>query len=90
MIQKALKLVGSLNNETYLSGVSLDWITPFKFESDGHACAISFLEMRLWDNENDDREWSKNNNNEKEPLRDFIIREAKKVLADINIRLALI
>jgi len=86
MIQEALKLVESLNNETYLDGVSLDWIVPFKFESDGYICYISFLGFILWDDDNDGREWKEDD--EKEPLREFIIREAKKILADINIRLA--
>ena len=85
MIQEALELVESLNNETYLDGKSLDYIMPFNFESDGHTCAISFLGITLWDDDNDDREWLEGD--EVEPLRDFIIREAKKILVDINTRL---
>jgi hypothetical protein len=90
MIQEALKLVESLNNETFLDGVSLECIEPFNFESNGYQCKISFLGIALWDDDNDDREWLEDNDDEKEPLRNFIIRETKKVLADINKRVALI
>ena len=90
MIQEALKLVESLNNETFLDGVSLEWIEPFNFESNGYQCKISFLGIILWDDDNDDREWLEDNDDKKEPLRNFIIREAKKVLADMNKRVALI
>jgi len=86
MIQEALKLVDSLNTESYLDGVNLEWLTPFTFESDGKNCAISFMEVQIWDNENDGREWREED--EQEPLKDFVIREAKKILADLNIRLA--
>lgn len=88
MKQEALKLVESLNNETFLDGVSLEWIEPFTYESNGYQCKISFLGVSLWNNANDDREWM--DDDEKEHLRKFIVREAKKILADINRRLALI
>jgi len=86
MQQAALKLVESLNNETFLDGRSFGWIEPFTFESTGVHCGISFLGVTLWDCDSDEREWI--GDDEQEPLRDFIIRQAKEILADINVRMA--
>ena len=88
-MKEAFKLVQTLNNETFLDNMYLDWVEPFTYLSDGNQCKISFLDIAIWDDDNDDREWI-NDGDEKEPLRDFIITETKKVLVDINKRISLI
>ncbi len=79
-----LKLVESLNNETFIDGKCIEHIEPFHFESNGYLWKISFMGIDLISTDNDDREWIKD---EREPLRDFVIKEAKKILLDITTRM---
>ncbi len=80
-----LKIVESLNNETFIDGRSMEYIEPFNFESNGYLWKISFMGVDLISSDNDEREWL--NDDEQESLRDFLIRESKKVLLDITVRM---
>ena len=82
---EALKLVESLNNETFIDGRCIEEIEPFNFESNGYLWKISFMGVDLISTDNDDREWLEDD--KRETLRDFVIREAKKVLLDITTRM---
>jgi hypothetical protein len=81
---ECLELVESLNDETFIDGRCMEHIEPFHFESNGYQCKISFMGVDLISTDNDEREWI---GDEPEPLRDFIIKEAKKVLLDITVRM---
>ena len=86
MTKEALELVRSLNNETYIDGVSLEFYDPFEFISTGNECGIKFMGFYLWTEDNDERDWI--TEHEKEPLRRFILNESKKILKDMNQRMA--
>lgn len=85
MEKEALELVRSLNNESYIDEVSLDYYNPFEFRSSGNECAIYFLSFMLWTEDNDERDWY--TEHEKEPLKTYIIRESKIILEDLRKRL---
>jgi hypothetical protein len=85
MEKEALDLVASLNNETYIDGISLDYYNPFEFRSTGNECGIYFLSFILWTEDNDEREWK--TEHEKESLRQYVLRESNKILSDLNQRM---
>ena len=81
----ALVLVETLNEQTFIYGGCIGEIDLFNFESTYYFWEITFLNISLISSENDEREWI--NSDTKEPLRDFVIREAKKVLSDLTVRM---
>lgn len=77
MEEEALKLVEFLNFESWQEGLGEDWV-PWEFSSNGISCGITFWSLYVWDSENDPREWVNDNN--KEDLRNFVIRESEQML----------
>ena len=81
MKEEALILVEELNNEVI---TDLEYYCPFEFKSYGwNNSAIYFMGITLWTDENDEREYIEDTN-EQEPLRDYIVRESKVILKDLN------
>lgn len=85
MKEEALNLVESLNNESFLDGRCLDHYAPYEFTSIGYDCYISFMGVHLWSYDNDERSWI--TDTDKEPLREFVIKESKKIVNDLNLRM---
>jgi hypothetical protein len=81
MKEEALALVEELNNET-LTG--LEYYHPFEFKfRRGWFSSIYFMGVILWTDENDEREYI-GDTDEREPLRDYIVRESKIILEDLS------
>ena len=81
MREEALILVEELNNEAI---TDLEYYCPFEFKSYGwYNSAIYFMGIILWTDENDEREYIEDTD-EQEPLRDYIVRESKVILKDLN------
>jgi hypothetical protein len=83
MKEEALALVEELNNELQDRG-GLEYYCPFEFKSYGwNNSAIYFMGVVLWTDDNDEREYIEDTD-EQEPLRDYIVRESKTLLKDLN------
>lgn len=85
MTQEALKLVEELNSETWVEGIGEFW-KPFKFCAGGYVCWIEFMGEPVWYSDTDNRRYI--NDDEKEPLIECLIRESKRILLDLNIKMA--
>ncbi|HEY8364726.1 MAG TPA: hypothetical protein VIK84_04060 [Haloplasmataceae bacterium] len=87
MKEEALNLVEDLNNELQERG-GLEYYCPFEFKSYGwNNSAIYFMGVVLWTEDNDEREYI-NETDEKESLRTYVIREAEKILKDLNLKMS--
>lgn len=83
---KAYALVEELNDELYDKG-GLDYYIPFEFKSSGYQnSAIYFMGIPIWTDDNDEREYIFNTNI-KEPLKVYILRESKKILKDLKLKM---
>ena len=83
MKEEALDLVEDLNNETEERG-GLNYYCPFEFRSYGwNNSAIYFMGVLIWTEENDEREYI-SGTDENEPLYNYVIREAERILKDIK------
>ena len=83
MKEEALALVEELNDELQDRG-GLEYYCPFEFKSYGWKnSAIYFMGIVLWTDDNDEREYIEDTD-EQEPLRDYIVRESKTLLKDLN------
>lgn len=73
-----------LNNLFENSGNSAA-IRPFSLKTDGAAMAISFLSQPIWCSEEDERQEDESEGSPDgfEPLIDFLIREANKLLENM-------
>lgn len=81
MKEEALALVEELNSEAI---TDLEYYCPFEFKSRGwNNSTIYFMGIILWTDDNDEREYIKDTD-EQEPLRDYIVRESKVILNDLN------
>jgi hypothetical protein len=81
MKEEVLALVEELNNET-LTG--LEYYHPFEFKfRRGWFSSIYFMGVILWTDENDEREYI-GDTDVQEPLREYIVRETKVILEDLN------
>jgi len=91
--QEALKVVEDLNNESWIDDIAhYHWI-PFSFEADGTFSYIKFMGVIVWDSDNDGRDYDVNKigeEDEKIPLRDYIIKESKKITKHLKKRMKLI
>lgn len=86
MKKEALELVEDLNNQIGDKG-DLDHYLPFEFKSYGwNNSAIYFMGVILWAEENDEREYLKGSD-EQESLKSYVIRESKRILKDINLKM---
>ena len=84
MKEEALALVEELNNETI---TDLEYYCPFEFKSFGwDNSAIYFMGIVLWTDENDEREYI-GDTDEQESLRNYVVRESKLILNDLNKKL---
>jgi hypothetical protein len=81
MKEEALILVEELNDKAI---TDLEYYCPFEFKSHGwNNSAIYFMGIILWTDENDEREYIEDTD-EQEPLKDYILRESKVILKDLN------
>ena len=84
MKEEALALVDELNSEAI---TGLEHYFPFDFRSYGwNHSAIYFMGVILWTDKYDEREYIEDTD-EQEPLRDYILRESKVILNDLNKKL---
>ena len=84
--EQALNLVEDLNNELQDRG-GLEYYCPFEFKSYGwNNSAIYFMGIVLWTEDNDEREYL-TESDEKESLPSYVIREAEKILKDLNLKM---
>jgi len=84
MKEEALALVEELNNETI---TDLEYYCPFEFKSFGwNKSAIYFMGIVLWTDDNDEREYI-GDTDEQESLRNYVVRESKLILNDLNKKL---
>jgi hypothetical protein len=86
MKEQALNLVEELNDELQDRG-GLEYYYPFEFKSYGwNNSAIYFMGIVLWTEDNDEREYLTESDG-KESLRIYVIREAEKILKDLNLKM---
>jgi hypothetical protein len=86
--KEALDMVEDLNNLLLERG-GLDYYYPFVFKSTGwQGSCIEFMSVCIWTECDEPRKFIENKN-EYESLRDFLIKESKKVLADLNNRMSI-
>jgi len=84
MKEEALALVEELNNETI---TDLEYYCPFEFKSFGwDNSAIYFMGIVLWTDAYDEREYI-GDTDEQESLRNYVVRESKLILNDLNKKL---
>lgn len=84
--KQALDIVEDLNNDIEERG-DLEYYAPFEFKSNGwQSSAISFMGVFIWTEENDERDYV-DETDEKESLRNFIIRQSKMILKDLNVKM---
>ena len=84
MKEEALALVDELNSEAI---TGLEHYFPFDFRSYGwNHSAIYLMGVILWTDKYDEREYIEDTD-EQEPLRDYILRESKVILNDLNKKL---
>lgn len=82
---QALDCVEDLNNEIEERG-GLEYYRPFKFQSTGYCGSIvTFMGVTIWTEENDERDYI--SEDEKQPLKDFFIRESCRILKDLNLKM---
>ena len=58
-------------------------IVFYEFHTEGLNQRITFLGIKIWDDNNEEREFIENIN-DYEPLYDFIIKQTKKILKEIT------
>ena len=84
--KQVLDIVEDLNNDVVERG-GLEYYAPFEFMSIGwQGSAVYFMGVFIWTEENDERDYV-GETDEKEPLRGFIIRQAEKILKDLNMKM---
>jgi hypothetical protein len=82
----ALDIVEDLNNDI-ADRNGLEYYMPFEFKSIGwQGSAIYFMGVFLWSEENDERDYIENLD-EKEDLKEFIIKQSLKILKDLNLKM---
>ena len=85
MISEIYAAVEELNDEMY---VGLDWYVPFSMESFGYANTyIKFMGEVVWQSQDDPRDFDEDRN-EYEPLKPFLIKEARKMFADLALKIS--
>lgn len=73
------KAVDQLNNKLFEMECEHDYFTYLEYVETPIGCYINFQGQSLWDSENDPRQWV--NDDEQEPLEDFLISEIEKFVA---------
>lgn len=83
----ALDIVNDLNDYIYDKD-SIEYYKPFEFRSIGSQDSIVyFMGVFIWSVDNDERDYIEETD-EREPLREFLIRQAKIVLKDLNLKMS--
>jgi hypothetical protein len=81
MKEEALALVEELNNEAI---TDLEYYCPFELRSKGwNNSVICFMGIIVWTDEYDERKYIEDTDI-RESLRDYIVRESKVILNDLN------
>lgn len=84
--KQALDIVEDLNNDVAERG-GLEYYAPFEFKSIGYCGSlVNFMGVFVWSEENDERDYI-GDTDEKEPLRGFIVRQAERILKDLNMKM---
>lgn len=78
---EVLHLVENLNDDMYVNGGVEDY-KPFIFVSNGDEHVIEFMGVPLWDSDNNPIGYREDG--EEETLREFLIRESKRIVIDLN------
>lgn len=60
------------------------WPMCFGFAYNGIAVAVTFMEITLWDSENDEREFNEDLD-DYEPLKDYVLRQFNAYVKNLNI-----
>lgn len=85
IVKQVLDIVEDLNNDVAERG-GLEYYSPFEFKSIGRHSAVYFMGVFIWTEENDERNYI-GDTDEKEPLREFIIKQAENILKDLNMKM---
>ena len=84
--KQVLDIVEDLNNDVAERG-GVEYYAPFEFKSIGwQGSAVYFMGVFIWTEESDERDYI-GETDEKEPLREFIIKQAEKILKDLNMKM---
>lgn len=84
--KSALDIVQELNDDVAERG-GLEYYAPFEFKSIGwQGSAIYFMGIFIWSEENDERDYI-GDTDIQEPLRVFVIKQAEKILKDLNMKM---
>ena len=68
-------IVDDLNIEFY-ERTKIEWVYPFELRSVGSMHTIEFMGQNIWDSENDERLYTDEENDIKEHIETYIIRQA--------------
>ena len=83
--KEVLDVITDLNDEMYERG-GLEYITPFEFRCIGYGgYGVEFMGIMIWHTDNDVREWV--DEDTREPFKKCFIREANKILKDLNLKM---
>lgn len=71
-------------NTTCFENSKLDYYSPFEYLTCGWSLSvIKFMDVTIWSDDDDMRDYIEDTD-EREPLRDFLIKEAIKIVDDLN------
>ena len=83
-IDEAIKVIELLNEEIYDVIMNED-MAPFELRSIGHANMITFLDIRIWSSEEDEREYIDEPQCEiYEPIEQYLRRKAQEIVNRIK------
>ena len=83
--KEVLDVITDLNDEMYERG-GLEYIAPFEMRSIGYGgCIVKFMGVQIWYSDDDTREWI--DEDIREPFKKCFIREANKILKDLNLKM---
>lgn len=68
-------IIEDLNVEFY-ERTGLEWIHPFEVRTIGSMHVVEFMGQNIWDSENDERPYTDEEGDVREPLETYIIRQA--------------
>lgn len=87
MEKDLIGIVQDLNDRTFVDG-GIEHYQPYEMQSDGFYSAVLFMGTVIWNSENDDREWL--DDDTQEPIIDYLVKESKTILNDLNKRMNLL
>jgi hypothetical protein len=82
-IVEVFDTVSQLNEEYYAATENYEMF-PYEIQSDSYTILVLFMGQTIWNSEDDSRKYVDEECSEYEPLRDFLIRESKKITGVLN------